>query len=296
MPFGETLVDEHLNSNNSPFRFNAKELDEATGNYYYGARYYNPKWSTWLSVDPLAEEAPGWTPYRYGFNNPINNIDPNGLWEASVNDDGSTSYIREDGDDASTLANQYGLEKDVADELYASMEDGAVSGQAVIDLTGSEVLKLDDFSDPQKNLEHTMFAAHYSQKNNPKKGAFEMMDYFELEGKPMLPLKLDGELSINGVDVRVKGELLTHQTKNASIMGFSQTGKSTQYISYAYGVGINEIDNVTATRMGRRGKQTNHKIKSYLNINGNLKDNTYNILTTLPQYSERFVNYFEKFN
>jgi RHS repeat-associated protein len=42
LPFGETLVDEHLNSNNSPFRFNAKELDEETGYYYYGARYYDP--------------------------------------------------------------------------------------------------------------------------------------------------------------------------------------------------------------------------------------------------------------
>ncbi|MDR9399843.1 MAG: RHS repeat-associated core domain-containing protein [Psychroflexus sp.] len=78
MPFGETLVDEHLNSNNSPFRFNAKELDEATGNYYYGARYYNPKWSTWLSVDPLAEEFPSWSPYNFTMNNPIRYVDPDG--------------------------------------------------------------------------------------------------------------------------------------------------------------------------------------------------------------------------
>src|SRR5690554_4908439 len=27
LPFGETLVDEHLNSHNSPFKFNAKEFD-----------------------------------------------------------------------------------------------------------------------------------------------------------------------------------------------------------------------------------------------------------------------------
>src|SRR5690554_3505301 len=54
LPFGETLVEEHLNSNNSPFKFNAKELDPETGNYYYGARYYDPKLSLFISVDPLA--------------------------------------------------------------------------------------------------------------------------------------------------------------------------------------------------------------------------------------------------
>lgn len=33
LPFGETLVEEHLNSNNSPYKFNAKEFDAETGNY-----------------------------------------------------------------------------------------------------------------------------------------------------------------------------------------------------------------------------------------------------------------------
>lgn len=79
LPFGETLVEEHLNSNNSPFRFNAKELDEETGNYYYGARYYDPKFSIWLSVDPLAELMPEWSSYAYTYNSPINYIDPTGM-------------------------------------------------------------------------------------------------------------------------------------------------------------------------------------------------------------------------
>jgi RHS repeat-associated protein len=78
LPFGETLVEEHLNSNNSPYKFNGKELDEETGNYYYGARYYDPKTSIWLSVDPLAEKYPGISPYAYVANNPLNYIDPDG--------------------------------------------------------------------------------------------------------------------------------------------------------------------------------------------------------------------------
>ena len=78
LPFGELLVDEHLNSHNSPFKFNAKELDPETGNYYYGARYYDPKWSIWLSVDPLAEKYPSISPYAYVFHNPILYVDPDG--------------------------------------------------------------------------------------------------------------------------------------------------------------------------------------------------------------------------
>ena len=78
MPFGELLVDEYLNSYNSPFKFNAKELDDESGNYYYGARYYNPKTSIWLSVDPLADNYPGWSPYNYCMQNPVNMVDPDG--------------------------------------------------------------------------------------------------------------------------------------------------------------------------------------------------------------------------
>ena len=98
LPFGETLVEEHLNSYNSPYKFNAKEFDAETGNYYYGARYYNPKWSIWLSVDPLASYDPvmetefygdgqhnggffnnfNLNSYIYTYQNPVRYIDPNG--------------------------------------------------------------------------------------------------------------------------------------------------------------------------------------------------------------------------
>ncbi|MCZ8296185.1 RHS repeat-associated core domain-containing protein [Flavobacterium sp.] len=63
---------------NSPYKFNGKELDEETGLYYYGARYYDPKVSIWLSVDPKAEKYPSYSPYNYCLNNPILFIDPDG--------------------------------------------------------------------------------------------------------------------------------------------------------------------------------------------------------------------------
>ncbi|MGX1023607.1 RHS repeat-associated core domain-containing protein [Psychroflexus sp. MBR-150] len=78
LPFGELLTDEHLNSHNTRYKYNGKEFDQETGNYYYGARYFNPKTSLWLSVDPLASEFPSWSPYNFTMNNPIRFIDPDG--------------------------------------------------------------------------------------------------------------------------------------------------------------------------------------------------------------------------
>jgi RHS repeat-associated protein len=81
LPFGETLIEQHSYSGDytNRYKFNGKELDEETGFYYYGARYYNPKFSLMLSVDQMMEKYPGMNPYAYCFQNPINLIDPTGM-------------------------------------------------------------------------------------------------------------------------------------------------------------------------------------------------------------------------
>ncbi|MGC3979157.1 MAG: RHS repeat-associated core domain-containing protein [Paludibacteraceae bacterium] len=71
VPFGETFIDERNGTWHTPYLFNAKELDEETGLYYYGARYYDPKTSVWISVDPLAEKYPTVSSYVYCIGNPI---------------------------------------------------------------------------------------------------------------------------------------------------------------------------------------------------------------------------------
>ena len=60
-----------------PYLFNEKELDTETGLYYYGARYYDPRVSIFLNVDPLAEKT--MQPYAYANNNPVMFIDPTGM-------------------------------------------------------------------------------------------------------------------------------------------------------------------------------------------------------------------------
>jgi RHS repeat-associated protein len=78
LPFGETMYEKMDGSYDNPYKFNAKELDEDTGLYYYGARYYNPRLSIWYGVDPLTEKMPSWSPYNYTFDNPVRYIDPDG--------------------------------------------------------------------------------------------------------------------------------------------------------------------------------------------------------------------------
>ena len=78
VPFGEVFVEERNNIWNTPYLFNAKEFDEETGMYYYGARYYNSRLSIWLSNDSEEDKHPNSTTYCYAANNPIKFIDPDG--------------------------------------------------------------------------------------------------------------------------------------------------------------------------------------------------------------------------
>ena len=76
--FGEVFIEERNNTWNTPYLFNAKEFDEETGMYYYGARYYEPRLSLWMSCDPMQEKYAYITPYCYTFDNPVKYIDPTG--------------------------------------------------------------------------------------------------------------------------------------------------------------------------------------------------------------------------
>ena len=94
-------------------KFNGKEV-QTTGNLGlldYGARMYDPAIGRWTAQDPLAEEMYNLSPYRFSLNDPINYVDPNGLFESrkdarkyrrehddvsgriSKNEDGSFSII-----------------------------------------------------------------------------------------------------------------------------------------------------------------------------------------------------------
>lgn len=78
VPFGEVFIEERNSVWNTPYLFNAKEFDEETGMYYYGARYYEPKLSVWMSTDSEELKFPNIGTYTYAANNPIKFIDADG--------------------------------------------------------------------------------------------------------------------------------------------------------------------------------------------------------------------------
>ncbi len=74
-PFGKTTVSGAATSNNSAYT--GRELD-ATGLYFYRARYYNPQFGRFTSEDPIGF-AGGINVYSFVSNSPTNWIDPLGL-------------------------------------------------------------------------------------------------------------------------------------------------------------------------------------------------------------------------
>ncbi len=99
-PYGESWVEEGGSGQMPYYRFTGKELDPETGLYYYGARYYDPVLSRWISADPAVEkflprenkpkdkQLPGLGGiynsanlgvYGYSHNNPVVYTDPDGL-------------------------------------------------------------------------------------------------------------------------------------------------------------------------------------------------------------------------
>ena len=80
LPYGELLVDEHSSSEEMPYKFNGKELDEETGLYYYGARYMQPMASIWYGVDAEFERSVSRGSYVFCNANPVRLVDPDGRW------------------------------------------------------------------------------------------------------------------------------------------------------------------------------------------------------------------------
>lgn len=66
----------------NPYQYNDKEMldEDADLNWYdYGFRNYDPQIGRFMQLDPLTDDYPFLTPYQYASNDPITNIDIDGL-------------------------------------------------------------------------------------------------------------------------------------------------------------------------------------------------------------------------
>jgi RHS repeat-associated protein len=93
-PFGGTFASSV--GSVQPYKYNGKELDRKGGLdwYDYGARHYDAALGRFMTVDRFSEKYVSLSPYQYGANNPVNNLDINGdsIWY-SVQDKVITMHL-----------------------------------------------------------------------------------------------------------------------------------------------------------------------------------------------------------
>ncbi len=72
--FGKTTVKTGTQADNFEHRFSAKPIENESGLYYYGYRYYDPQTGRWPSRDPIGEDG-GHNLYGFVGNSPIGWVD-----------------------------------------------------------------------------------------------------------------------------------------------------------------------------------------------------------------------------
>ncbi len=59
--------------------FNSREKDQESDLFNNGVRKLDDNIGRFTSIDPLWEKFPSWSPYQYGYNNPLRVTDPSGM-------------------------------------------------------------------------------------------------------------------------------------------------------------------------------------------------------------------------
>ncbi|WP_349834243.1 RHS repeat domain-containing protein, partial [Bacteroides intestinalis] len=94
LPMAETTDGKQ---NEQPYKYNGKEFERKNGLNWvdYGARHYDAALGRFTTMDRFAEKYYSMSPYQYGANNPVGNIDINGdsIWFTSQYKEGQLTKV-----------------------------------------------------------------------------------------------------------------------------------------------------------------------------------------------------------
>ncbi|MFA5639801.1 MAG: RHS repeat-associated core domain-containing protein [Bacteroidales bacterium] len=183
-PFGEIITEFNPSweSGRIPkYSFNAKELDEENGMYYYSARYYAPP--TFISRDPMFEKKPFISPYTYCRNNPIILVDPDGRDEYEFTSSGEMKNVEKTDFDSFHKVDENGKRVEGGSLI---LDKKVVTGQVTLKSdagTAVNYLKVTGDDEAKQIFEHL---ANNSVESKTEYGLTRIGDKNGSEGKNMI--------------------------------------------------------------------------------------------------------------
>ena len=294
MPYGENFF-EKRSLWATRYKFNAKEKDEETGLYYYGARYYSPELSIWTSVDPLSDKYPSMSPFMYCAGNPVKLVDPNGMDidPTSVTDETKNmknpsheSYNKAFAEKYKTLENDHNAmysfnptDGPVVSE-DGSKDYGSVSyngknenGQYKIGINYSTNTGTSGLSTSSPLLEETFHSTQFS------KGEFGFLSNgstFGLDIYDEVDAKLFAALNTKDLKFNIENKMIKAYNKNKNIddvVDFIKNRPSLSRYSNLYGKKENVVQSLE--------RANNNNVRSFFDSNG--KSKLPNVIMQLPR-------------
>ncbi|NEP34414.1 RHS repeat-associated core domain-containing protein [Moorena sp. SIO3B2] len=125
--FGKTVVapSSENEAQKVSFRYAGQWWDEDLQLYHYHSRFYDPDLRRFISIDPARE---GFSPYVYVGNNPINRIDPSGLFSFKKRS-GSYDLLSAQSDKKSEKKGKFDIIKEMFGEAKERLSELEIPGK-----------------------------------------------------------------------------------------------------------------------------------------------------------------------
>ena len=250
-PFGLQMESAYfVQATTSPnhYTYSGKELVADLGIEWsdFGARWYDAAVGRWWSVDPMAERRYFWNAYNYGRNNPMKNIDPNGMLDANTNFYGykPDEEIRQQLESNKNAAESEKKKQMISKFIAGTFADATIKASSLNLETGETKQNIGRSQGEHNESKSTTdaFLTPQGEKVQPQQGTISVNNQsdFSIWAKPEEgdePIEITAHSTY---DQPIDGIAASHIKKNAvykSVTGVSlavsNTGVSWQSHSYA---------------------------------------------------------------